>query len=521
MAKLKKHYHTLRLILGDQLNAQHSWIRDSDARTLYVIAELKQEAGYVKHHIQKLCAFFLAMENFSSALTSAGHHVLHLSLDDTCKYPSLSDLITALVQRFSVSSFQFQRPDEQRLLEQLRSIVLAQHVDVVECDTEHFLLPFNELADYIKPQQHNRMETFYRKMRKRLGILMDGDQPLGGKWNYDSDNREKFKPQDLNVIPDPLLFANDITAVIKRIKKHRIPYIGNHSDTLLWPVSRRQALELLAYFCEHCLPLFGRFQDAMTCRHPHQWALYHSRLSFALNSKMLCPAQVISTAIEAYDKSDGLITLPQIEGFVRQILGWREYIRSVYWVNMPDYSRCNSLQATRALPRFFWDGDTNMACMKHSIDQSLAYAYAHHIQRLMITGNFCLLAGIEPVQVDEWYLGIYIDAIEWVELPNTRGMSQFADGGWVATKPYSASGNYVNKMSDYCEHCHYKVKEKSSDQACPFNSLYWHFMHTHRKRLANNPRIGMVYRNWDKQSKDSRKATLARANWCLQNLDKL
>jgi len=259
----------------------------------------------------------------------------------------------------------------------------------------------------------------------------------------------------------------------------------------------------------------------MTCQSENQWSLYHSRLSFALNSKILHPLQVIQQAIDSYENSKGAISLAQIEGFVRQILGWREYVRGIYWVNMPAYASKNTLEAKRQLPEYFWNGDTRMRCMQQSIGQSLDYAYAHHIQRLMITGNFCLLTGINPDEVDQWYLGVYIDAIEWVEIPNTRGMSQFADDGIVATKPYTAGGNYINKMSDYCKSCDYRIKEKTGDDACPFNSLYWHFMAQHRPRLEKNPRIGMVYRNWDKQTPQSQQATLKKAEYYLQNIETL
>ncbi|MBT8149368.1 MAG: cryptochrome/photolyase family protein, partial [Pseudomonadales bacterium] len=336
-----------------------------------------------------------------------------------------------------------------------------------------------------------------------------------------SENREKLKPANLNQIPEPLVFGNDVKVILKRIAAHNIPSIGKVDEALLWPVTRKQSLELLTYFCLHCLPSFGRFQDAMTNQHPHQWSLYHSRLSFSLNSKIIRPAEVIDTALLAYEKSAGAISLAQIEGFVRQILGWREYIRAVYWVNMPGYESRNELGAKRPLPDYFWTGRTNMECLAQAINQSLQFAYAHHIQRLMITGNFCLLTGIAPEQVDAWYLGIYIDAIEWVELPNTRGMSQFADGGLVATKPYAAGGNYINKMSDYCKNCHYNIKDKTSHQGCPFNSLYWGFMIRHRKRLASNPRIGMVYRSWDKQDVKVQQDTLARAQWCVEHLEEL
>lgn len=516
-----KHYKTLRLILGDQLNAQHSWFQTRDNNVLYIIAELKQETTYVKHHIQKICAFFLAMENFANELTSAGHDVLHLTLDDTAQHDTLNDLILSLASHFGANAFEYQRPDEYRLIQQLRSISLPTSTTVKEYDSEHFVLPFDEINRYVRPSQHNRMEVFYRKMRKRFDLLMNGHEPIGGKWNYDSENRAKLNTEDLQHIPQPLLFANDVQACLTRIEKHNVPHFGQCDSAIIWPVSRAQSFALLNHFCLHCLPKFGRFQDSMTNQHTYQWSLYHSRLSFALNSKILNPHEVISTAIEAYEKSKGLITIAQIEGFVRQILGWREYVRCVYWVNMPYYTECNALDATEDLPPYFWDGNTKMECMKQAITQSLTIAYAHHIQRLMITGNFCLLAGIHPDQVDAWYLGIYIDAIEWVEMPNTRGMSQFADGGCVATKPYSAGGNYVNKMSDYCKKCHYAVKEKYSSRACPFNSLYWHFMIRHRQKLANNPRIGMVYRSWDKQAEENKTATLERASWCLDNLNEL
>ena len=358
-------------------------------------------------------------------------------------------------------------------------------------------------------------------MRKRLNLLMQGNQPKGGQWNYDIENRKKLKPQDLAEIPEPQIFENNVDRFLKRIDKYNIESFGKRQSVLIWPVNRSQALSLLGFFCQHCLKHFGRFQDAMSSQHEHRWSLYHSRLSFSLNSKLLQPMEVVNAAIQHYEDAEGEITLAQIEGFVRQIIGWREYVRAVYWVNMPGYKQLNQLQAKRDLPQFFWHGKTRMKCMQQAVGQSLEFAYAHHIQRLMITGNFCLLTGIEPAQVDSWYLGVYIDAIEWVELPNTLGMSQFADGGLIATKPYAASGNYINKMSDYCKTCHYNVKQKSDISACPFNSLYWNFMMKHRELLTKNPRIGMIYGGWDRQKTEEQKATLVRANWCLENMDRL
>ncbi|TPE54091.1 cryptochrome/photolyase family protein [Maribrevibacterium harenarium] len=514
-------YHTLRLILGDQLNARHSWFQQKDSGVLYLIAELHQETGYVVHHIQKLCAFFAAMEHFAIALRQAGFQVLHLTLDDTQQDVDLPALLTRLAQQYDVDRIEYQRPDEYRLAQQIADFSVQSAVPVFMVESEHFLLPFDDIPRYFKPKTAVRMEHFYRKMRQRFQVLMNADnEPEGGKWNYDAANRNKLKPADLAAIPAPLCFANDVSHILARLKRHKVKSLGKAEEDLLWPVTRKQSKDLLTYFCEQLLPLFGTFQDAMTAKSEHKWSLYHSRLSFALNAKILHPMQVIQAAVNSY-RDNPNIDIAQVEGFVRQILGWREYVRGMYWVNMPDYLAQNALDAQRDLPDYFWTGATKMNCLRHAIGQSLDTAYAHHIQRLMVTGNFCLLTEIEPQQVDAWYLGIYVDALEWVELPNTRGMSQFADGGWIASKPYAASGGYMQKMSDYCTGCHYQVKEKTGPRACPLNSLYWHFMVKHRDRLARNPRIGMIYGNWDKQNEEQKRLVLERAEWCLENLGEL
>ncbi|WP_345316678.1 cryptochrome/photolyase family protein [Ferrimonas gelatinilytica] len=510
--------HTLRLILGDQLNAHHSWFRQQDDGVLYLIAELKQETGYVRHHIQKLCAFFAAMKGFADALEAAGHRVRHLTLDDSAQYEDLPALIRAQLQESGAQRFEYQRPDEYRLLAQLSDLDLP--VAVRQVDSEHFLLPFDEIDAHFERGKAHRMEPFYRKMRVRFNLLMADGKPLGGQWNYDKENRHRLREVDWASVPEPLCFANSVDDILARLERHQVTSIGTLEGPLLWPVSRAQARELLGHFCRHCLVHFGRFQDALSNQAPHHWSLFHARLSFALNTKMLHPLEVMEAAIDAYQENDD-VDLAQIEGFVRQILGWREYIRGIYWANMPGYEQHNHFDARRPLPPWFWSGETRMACLKDAIDQSLQYAYAHHIQRLMITGTFALLFGADPDEVDAWYLGIYIDAIEWVELPNTRGMSQYGDGGLLASKPYAASGNYINKMSDYCASCHYEVGEKVGERACPFNSLYWHFMERHREQLANNPRVGVVYRNWDNRGDEERDAVLERAQWCLDHAEKL
>ncbi|ROV60091.1 cryptochrome/photolyase family protein [Vibrio ponticus] len=509
---------TIRLVLGDQLNHQHSWFKELDPSVLYVIAELKQETDYVKHHGQKVAAFFAAMEAFATELRQSGHHVDYLDLDDTAEFDSLPTLIEHLIRYYQAERFEYQRPDEYRLAQQL-----AHHqwsCESICVDSEHFLLPFEEIDQVFPLGKHVLMEHFYRGMRKRYDILMEEGKPQGGKWNFDARNRKSLKQKDLDQLPAPLMFSNDISHIKQRIERHHVTTIGELNEQLLWPVTRSQSLNLLAFFCLRCLPNFGSFQDAMTDQHDSAWSLYHSRLSFALNCKLISPFEVITTAVNTYQQRDD-IDIAQIEGFVRQILGWREYVRGVYWANMPHYKTINALNAKRKLPSFFWTGDTRLNCVHQAVKQSLKYAYAHHIQRLMITGNFCLITEIDPDQVDAWYLGIYIDAIEWVEMPNTRGMALFADGGIVGTKPYAASGAYVNRMGDYCKSCHYNVKGKVEESACPLNSLYWRFMHTNRELIGNNPRIGMVYRSWDALDDEQQQQVLDRAEYWLANLESL
>jgi deoxyribodipyrimidine photolyase-related protein len=524
MIERNRQFRTLRLILGDQLNANHSWYKTKDPDTLYVLAELKQEACYTVHHIQKIAAFFAAMEQFSLALEQAGHLVLHLNLDDTENYKDLPELLNYLVRKYKVERFEYQYPDEFRLRHQLSTFCNSHPIATSVISSEHFYLADEEIKGYFSKGKSHRLEGFYRKMRQRFNVLMDKDKPLGGKWNYDANNRNKLKADDLANVPEPLLFANDVSSILVRLDRHKIKTIGRANKHLLWPVNRKQSLELLSYFCEVCLPRFGQFQDAMTGKlalfdEDKGWSLYHSRISFALNAKVISPKQVVDAAICAYENGNGNIDINQIEGFVRQIIGWREFVRGIYWANMPEYASLNTLQAERELPNWFWTADTKMNCMRHAIKQSLDYSYAHHIQRLMVTGNFCLLTGINPDQVDQWYLGIYIDAIEWVEMPNTRGMSQFADGGIVGSKAYAASGNYINKMSDYCSNCAYKVKQTTEETACPLNSLYWHFMDKHQHTMARNPRTQMVMSSWFKKTELQRSEVLDKAQQCLDDLE--
>lgn len=504
--------HTVRLLLGDQLNPEHSWFRSVDPGVVYVILELRQETDYVRHHAQKVLAIFAAMARFAETLGAAGHRVEHRTLDDPLPGADLPAMLRGFAASVGASRIEYQEPDEYRLHVQLSEAFGA------GVASEHFLYPREGVATIFAGKKQRLMETFYRRARVEHRVLLDDDgAPLGGQWNFDAENRERM-PLTL-AVPNALEFAHDVRTIHERLRRHNVQTIGVASaDALPWPLDRGEQLQLLAFFCEALLPHFGRYQDHLG---PQHWAYYHSRLSFGLNTKMLHPLEVIRAVEQAHRDDPERVTLPQAEGFIRQILGWREFMRGVYWERMPAYRTLNALAHHAPLPEWYWTGETKMACLRHTVGQSLEHAYAHHIQRLMITGNFALLAGVDPEAVDAWYLGIYIDAFEWVELPNTRGMSQYADGGVVGTKPYVSSGQYIKKQSHYCGGCAYRVEEKTGPRACPFNALYWHFHARHRGTLERNPRIGMVYRTWDRMADDQRQALLAHGDWLLEHVDAL
>jgi deoxyribodipyrimidine photolyase-related protein len=509
--------NTLRLILGDQLNENHDWFKQPDKNVTYVLMEMRQETDYVTHHIQKLAAFFAAMRAFAERLRELGHRVVYLTLDDSKNRQTIAGNIEYLLRQKKITRFEYLLPDEHRLDLELRETVENLAVTWRAEDTQHFLTGRQTLADFFAGKKRYLMESFYRWMRKRHDVLMDKGKPYGGQWNYDQKNRRAYDHKA--PIPEPLFFDNDVSDIVKIIRQKKVSTIGEiQADQLLWPTTRAQSLVLLKRFVDDFLPAFGTYQDAMTVGN---WYLFHSRLSFSINTKMLHPLEVIEAAVKAWEKKASRIKIQQIEGFVRQVLGWREYMRGIYWALMPDLAAMNYFDHQAALPEFYWTGETRMNCLRCAIGQSLKHAYAHHIQRLMVTGNFALLAGVDPAAVDEWYLGIYIDAIQWVELPNTRAMSQFADGGQVATKPYISSAKYIHSMSDYCDSCHYNWKQRHGDMACPFNSLYWNFFEAHRPLLQKNPRVGMMYRVWDRMDSREKKQVLKQADACLKNLNRL
>ncbi len=479
----------LRLVLGDQLNPVHTWFAEVDPQVVYVLMEVRQETDYVVHHAQKILAIFAAMRDFARHLREAGHRVRYVALDDPSNRQSIPENLSALVRHYRASRVQWQFPDEWRLDAQLHAWATAQtELSCEAVDSEHFLTSRQAVGLGFAGRAQWLMESFYRHMRRRFGLLMVGSgQPEGGRWNFDADNRKCWpgtpaEPVDARPVHD----HRDLWGMLGRCG---VVSLGDpQAAQLRWPLNRSEALSCLEAFMHHGLPHFGDFEDAMSSGHPR---LFHSLLSFALNMKMLHPLEVVRRAEVAY--RDGAAPLAAVEGFVRQILGWREYVRGVYWAHMPGYDRRNELGHHRPLPQWFWSGETNMRCLRLAIGQSLQTAHAHHIQRLMVIGNFALLAGLDPHALHRWYLGIYVDAFEWVELPNTLGMSQSADGGVIATKPYVSSGAYIRRMGDYCQDCVYDVKRKLGPRACPFNALYWDFWARHESRWSDNRRLGMVY----------------------------
>jgi len=406
----------LRLILGDQLNEKHSWFKQPEKSVTYVLMEIRQETDCVKHHVQKVVAFFAAMRAFAEKLREKGHTVIYLRLDDPKNQQTIQSNLKQLLKEKPFTRFEYLLPDEYRLDIELRKIAKTLSVSWEAVDTEHFLTRRQELQDFFDGKKRFLMESFYRWMRKKHDILMDGDKPLGGRWNFDVENRRRY---DGRVpIPGPRLFRNDVGELHKMVEKAGVKTFGSiKPKSLIWPINRSQSRSLLNAFLKDGLKEFGTYQDAMTTK---SWSLFHARISFALNSKMLHPLEVIEAAVRTWEKQKQAIKIQQIEGFVRQILGWREYMRGIYWTLMPKLGRMNFFNHKAPLPDYYWTAETKMHCMQSAIGQSLEHAYAHHIQRLMVTGNFALLAGVHPDQVDEWYLGVYIDAIQWVELPNTR-----------------------------------------------------------------------------------------------------
>lgn len=503
----------LRIILGDQLSFEIAALEGLDpARDVVLMMEVLEENTYVWHHKQKIVLVLSAMRHFADALIKRGVTVDYVKLDAPDNSGTLTTEIQRAVTRHAPDGLVVTEPGEWRVQAMIEGweVMTGRPVDV-RVDNR-FFASRSRFARWARGRRTWRMEHFYREMRREHAILMEGDQPAGGVWNFDSENRKSLPasilpPDRCRVAPDDT--TREVMALVER-------RFSGHFGTLEefgWPVRRADALLALSDFIANDLPLFGDYQDAMKAGAPF---LFHSLLAPALNIGLLSPREVCEAAETAWRSGDA--PLNAVEGFVRQILGWREYVRGVYWTLMPEYAQRNALQATRKLPAFYWTGDTPMRCLREAISGTLRYAYSHHIQRLMVTGNFALLAGVAPQEIERWYLAVYADAIEWVEMPNTLGMAVFADGGQMASKPYAASGAYIDRMSDFCPGCAYDVKQKTGPKACPFNYLYWAFLIRQKNRLSSNPRLAMPYRTLVGWPQEREAAILAEADAFLEML---
>ncbi|MEQ7869688.1 cryptochrome/photolyase family protein [Chromohalobacter salexigens] len=504
---------SLRLVLGDQLSLMLPTLQDAPPGATVALCEVDEEGRYVPHHPQKIAMMLAAMRHFAAELRQRGYRVHYSTLDDPDNRHSLIAEAERLAKRHGCDEIHVTRPGEWRLLKAMEARQTQDRTPrwrIVE-DTR-FFCSHRDFDAWMEGRKRPRMEDFYRMLRRRTGLLMDGNAPVGGQWNFDHDNRAPI--DDAPSPPSPPRHRQDAVTreVLALVEKRFADHVGR-LEGFNWPVTRRQALADLRHFVARALPAFGTYQDAISDTAPY---LFHSRLSAALNIGLLSPGEVCEAAQDAWQ--GGEAPLNAVEGFIRQILGWREYVRGIYWHRMPAYKRENQLGATRGLPRCYWDGDTDLRCLQRAIEMTHDNAYAHHIQRLMVTGNFALLCDVRPAALCDWYLAVYADACEWVELPNTLGMVLHADGGYLGSKPYCASGKYIDRMSDHCAQCRYDPRQSVGENACPFNALYWRFLERHADQLADNPRMRVIYGTLDKMSAHKRQALRQQADTFLDSL---
>lgn len=505
----------LVLVLGDQLNADSAafdgFRPESDA---VLMAEVAEEALYVPQHRQRLVLFFAAMGHFRDDLRRRGWTVHYASLDEPANAGSLGAELRRWLAATGAGRLVVAKPGDYRVESMVREAAATAGVAVDLRDDRHFLSTPAEFDRFLEGRRRVLMEDFYRHMRRRQGLLMDEGAPVGGRWNLDRDNRGSFGKDGPGDVPAPVSFDPDrLTRQVMERVRRRFADAPGRLDGFDYPVTAAQARQALDDFIAHRLPWFGTYQDAMATGHPF---LYHSRLSAALNLHLLDPREVLAAAVDAWEQ--GHAPLNAVEGFVRQILGWREFVRGIYWREMPGYAEANALQAELPVPALFWTGETDMNCLRQCVGQLVDHAYAHHIQRLMVMGLFALLLGCRPYDVHRWHLSMYADAVDWVSLPNVLGMSQYADGGLVGTKPYCASGNYIRRMGNYCRGCRYDPARATGDDACPFTTLYWDFLRRHRARLEGNRRMGFQYRNLARKSPGELAAISRRASALQEQL---
>ena len=492
----------LVLVLGDQLSRSLSSLNACPMEdTVVLMAEVQEEATYAAHHKKKIAFIFSAMRHFARELQADGWRVDYVKLDDPSNSGSFSGEVKRALASNHPGRVVLTEPGEWRVLQMMRGWEAAFGIPVRILRDSRFLASHDDFKRWAADRRQLRMEFFYREMRRSTALLMDGSEPKGGRWNFNSENR-KPASNALRMPEVPRFEPDQITREVLDLVKNRFDNHFGDLEPFWFAVTQHDAKRAFAHFLDQALPHFGDYQDAMLAREKF---LHHSVASLYLNIGFLDPLDMCRRAEAEYRA--GCAPLNAVEGFIRQIIGWREYVRGIYWLKMPGYDRLNFLEARRQLPDFYWGADTDMACVRACVAQTREEAYAHHIQRLMVTGNFALIAGIDPFEVHEWYLAVYADAYEWVELPNTLGMSLFGDGGLLGSKPYAASGNYINKMSDYCKGCAYDVKLRTGPKACPFNYLYWDFLIRNRQKLERSPRLAQVYRTVDAMS-DAKKSDI-------------
>lgn len=501
-------------VLGDQLSPQLASLRHCRRdRDVVLMAEVGTETGYVPHHKKKLVFILSAMRHFARALQRDGYRVDYVRLEDPDNSGSLTGEIERAVRRHRPKEILVTESGEYRVDAEIAKWRALCETTVFGDD--RFYLTRSDFADWARDRKQWRMEFFYRDMRKRFGILLQPDgSPEGGRWNFDAENRKPL--QSSLFLPRPFAIEPDeITCSVIDMVERLFPDHLGRALPFHWAVTREEARRGLEGFVRDRLALFGDHQDAMQTGNPF---LYHAQIGLYLNCGLLDPRECVQAAEDAYRA--GQAPLNAVEGFIRQILGWREFVRGLYWMKMPRYAEENALGATRPLPALYWGAPTRMNCLAQAVGDTIEFAYAHHIQRLMVLGNFALLAGISPKEVQRWFLAVYADAFEWVELPNVSGMALFADGGLLASKPYAASGAYLGRMSDYCGSCGYETGKRSGAKACPFNFLFWDFLRRHRERFNANPRLSMLYRTYDRFSAEERRAIGDQAESFLQSLER-
>ena len=503
------------MILGDQLDLQGAALKNFNRDTDQIIMiESVNEAQYVWSHQAKITLFLSAMRHFAKALRDLDYPLIYIQ-ESTL---SIVDALKEHIQQESIAQLVCVEPGEYRLKVAIEKLTQELGIKLDMREDSHFYCTHQEFRKWAENKKELRLEYFYRLMRKTHDILLDANgEPEGGQWNFDQDNRKPYPKKGPGILEEPVFFSPDaITKQVMAYVKKTYPEHPGSLDAFNWPVTREQALEALNYFVEYRLRNFGIYQDAMWTNTPFGW---HSILSSSMNLKLLNPGEVVNAVVKAWKKYS--LDLSTVEGFIRQILGWREFVRGMYYLDMPKLAQDNYYQHKNKLPAWYWTGMTQMACMQDTIGQTLQYGYAHHIQRLMVTGNFALLAEILPSEVCDWYLAIYVDAIEWVELPNTAGMALFANGGRFTSKPYIASGAYIKRMSNYCNQCKYKPDIRFGENACPVTTLYWNFLIKHREQFEASPRTRLMTANLKKISEQDQQAITVHAKKILQNLDTL